>query len=61
MSLAEAPKCEAFQHQTDCVGGNGCSTITRGINCRTSSGTPCQSGAANCTCERYEYDRCEGL
>lgn len=56
---AAPPSCEAFQHQNDCVAGNGCSSISRGVNCSMGNGQPCQDGQSGCVCEMYVFDRCE--
>jgi hypothetical protein len=58
-SCAAAPSCEARQHQSDCVSGTGCSSISIGRNC-SNGGQPCEGGQPGCICETYVFERCEG-
>jgi hypothetical protein len=53
-----APACEAFQYSSDCSNA-ACTVVTRGENCRTSTGTTCTDGAPGCICQKYTFERCE--
>lgn len=55
---AAPPTCTAYQHSADCSSAS-CNVVSRGVNCTTPNGTACQSGATNCTCQSYVFDRCE--
>jgi hypothetical protein len=56
---AAPPTCDRFQYQADCVAGNACASISRGVNCSMSNGQPCADGAAGCVCQMYVFDHCE--
>ena len=60
-ACAAAPPCERLQHATDCTAGNACTAVSVGINCKKPDGTLCQAGDSNCTCERFNFERCEAM
>lgn len=56
------PTCEALQHEADCLGRtDDCAPDYTGINCTSSTGTPCSTPGANCTCESYTYRSCNTI
>lgn len=54
----EPPACAAYQYAADCAAAS-CTTITRGENCRTSTGQACRDGQPGCVCQMYSFSRCE--
>jgi hypothetical protein len=58
-ACAQPPTCNAFQYTDDCMAGNACTVVTKGINCTTSNGTACSpQNTTNCTCTQYVFDSC---
>ncbi|HWU89506.1 MAG TPA: hypothetical protein VN253_19730 [Kofleriaceae bacterium] len=57
-ACAAPPSCSAFQYAADCMAGNACTVVTKGINCTKPGGGACQDGQAGCTCAMYIYDSC---
>ena len=55
---AAPPTCSAYQYGADCATA-GCTTITHGENCRTSTGAACVDGQQGCVCQHYAFSRCE--
>lgn len=52
------PTCSAYQYATDCDNANGCTVVTKGVNCTMSNGSACQDGVPGCVCAMYIYDSC---
>ena len=57
-ACAAPPTCNAFQYTADCMNGNSCTVVTKGINCTMPGGAACQDGQAGCTCAMYVFDSC---
>ena len=64
ITACEGPAvCGHLQHQEDCGARSGdCKQVFTGINCTNPDGTACNTpGAGGCTCESFEYARCDKL
>jgi hypothetical protein len=53
-----SPTCQAYQHEADCFGADGCTASYTGINCTKADGSACQSGDTGCTCESFKFAQC---
>lgn len=54
------PACGDLQHEGDCLGRAGdCTSVYQGINCTNMNGTQCTAGSTGCTCETFQFARCD--
>jgi hypothetical protein len=44
-----------------CISSLICEPIYKGVNCTSNDGSACTAGDVDCTCESFEYDRCDSV
>jgi hypothetical protein len=47
------------ENEAECLGTSACSSVYKGIDCTSDTGSECSSGSANCNCESFVFDYCE--
>jgi hypothetical protein len=47
--------------ESACSANATCEAVYKGVNCTSDTGDICTSGDANCTCESFEFDRCDTI
>lgn len=54
------PACPSLQSEGDCLGrSSDCTSVYTGINCTNSSGGTCTAGSTGCTCQTFQFARCD--
>lgn len=54
-----APSCEVLNTEENCLLSVGCDPVYSGVNCTSPDGSPCSMGQGQCTCESFNFERCE--
>lgn len=54
--------CSDFNDLEDtCLASPICEAVYKGVNCTSDDGSACTAGDTDCTCESFEYDRCDSV